>query len=496
VEDRFNTREQLLAEVGELRRSLNEAKERCERDEEALQAIEQRNRLLGDSTPLGVFTTDVQGRITGFNRKMTQMMPSLSRQDGTPSPLFKFQPLVDVGFVRDFRHCVEKKASAVKEYPCVTSQGGCMHLRFNLSPVLDDAGEVSGVLVFVEDITNLKLAEVAIREGEERYRLLFQSTPIALIERDASQLNIYLDYLRASGVTDFSGYLLENPQEVAHCVSMIKTVDYNDAMLKLMEARNGDELNGSLSPAHFDDFQRMARESILMVAERNISGEREGTLMTLKGNKRNVLLKSLIVSGHEDTLARIVVSLVDISRRKQAEEALRASEQRFRRQAMQDNLTGLYNRRYLYRSLSDWIQVNKVTKIPLSLIFMDIDEFKRVVDTHGHLNGSQAIQEVAATIRDSIKEPAYAVAYAGDEFVVVLPGLNQAEAVKEASIIMDRMKNFVYLQSQGLAVRLQASFGVATFPDHATDVTELLASADKALFAVKRNGKNAIAPYN
>jgi len=114
------------------------------------------------------------------------------------------------------------------------------------------------------------------------------------------------------------------------------------------------------------------------------------------------------------------------------------------------------------------------------------------VDAHGHLNGSQAIREVAATIRESIEEPAYAVAYAGDEFVVVLPGHDKDQAMAKALNIQSRINNSVYLRGQGLAVKLQASFGVATFPDHATDLTGLLASADRALFGVKANGKSAI----
>jgi diguanylate cyclase (GGDEF)-like protein len=229
-----------------------------------------------------------------------------------------------------------------------------------------------------------------------------------------------------------------------------------------------------------------------MIAEGNLAQEREETFLTLKGTKKSVLAKSLIVTGYEDTLARIVISLVDISKRKQAEEALRASEKNFREQAMRDILTGLYNRRYLYRSLAELIEAGKNTRSQLSLIFLDLDFFKNVVDAHGHLNGSQAIREVAATIQESIIEPAYAVAYAGDEFVVVLPGFDTDQAVAAALKIQSRIKNSVYLHGQGLAVKLQASFGVATFPDHAADLNGLLASADRALFGVKANGKSAV----
>ena len=96
-------------------------------------------------------------------------------------------------------------------------------------------------------------------------------------------------------------------------------------------------------------------------------------------------------------VAAAKISYVDITKRKQAEEALRASEQRFREQAMRDNLTGLYNRRYLYQSLTDLVEHAKADGSVVSAIFMDLDRFKVVVDTYGHLNGSRTIKEVAKT---------------------------------------------------------------------------------------------------
>ena len=153
--------------------------------------------------------------------------------------------------------------------------------------------------------------------------------------------------------------------------------------------------------------------------------------------------------------------------------------------ALHDNLTGLYNTRYLYQSLTELIESGKTANFSLSLIFMDLDHFKDVVDTHGHLNGSRAIQQVAATIKQSLEDPAYAVAYAGDEFVVVLPGFDQARARQKADEIRSRIKSTVYLLDQGIEVRLQVSFGIATFPENASDLTSLLGKADRELFAMK-----------
>jgi diguanylate cyclase (GGDEF)-like protein len=145
--------------------------------------------------------------------------------------------------------------------------------------------------------------------------------------------------------------------------------------------------------------------------------------------------------------------------------------------------------------LAGLIETAKNNQTRLSLLFMDLDNFKLVVDTHGHLNGSYAIQEVATTIHSTLESPAYAVAYAGDEFVVVLPGLDQHQAASKALQIQSQIKATGYLLSKGKSVQLQASCGIATFPEHAVDVDSLLAAADQALFFIKKIGKGAIGYY-
>lgn len=429
----------------------------------------------------------------GANRIMLNMLAWPSDRDVTELNVLQHPPLVDSGVADAFRRCLEKKTRIVSDHSCLLTADGCEHLRYHISPVLEPDGKLSGIIAFVEDVTELKLAEEAIKASEKKYRLLFESAPVAMIERDAGDLKRHLDQLRAEGITDLHHYFNQNPQEVGRCMGLIKTVDCNSAFLDLMEAQTRDEIDSGFSLSNSpEDVMRMAREIILMVADGNLSHEREDTFLTLKGTQKSVLGKSLPLGGHEETLNRILIAMVDISKRKQAEEALRASEQRFREQSLRDTLTGLYNRRYLYQSLTDLIEHAKANGSAVSVIFMDLDRFKSVVDTYGHLNGSRTIKEVATTIRETLEKPAYAVAYAGDEFVVVLPDFDQAHAVEQAKKIRIRIKNKVFLRDQGFEVQIRASFGVATFPDHAADMTNLLATADHALFGAKGSGKDAV----
>ena len=160
--------------------------------------------------------------------------------------------------------------------------------------------------------------------------------------------------------------------------------------------------------------------------------------------------------------------------------------------AIRDSLTGLYNQRHLYRSLEDLVEKCDAKGGRFSLIFMDIDDFKTVVDTEGHLNGSRTLREVAQKIQGCLKDSSFAVAYGGDEFVVVMPDTDRIQAAETAREIRESINTATFLTRWGRNVQVTASFGVATFPDNAIDIKELLALADQAMFKVKNTGKDRV----
>jgi diguanylate cyclase (GGDEF)-like protein len=157
-----------------------------------------------------------------------------------------------------------------------------------------------------------------------------------------------------------------------------------------------------------------------------------------------------------------------------------------------DDLTRLYNSRYLNLVLRRETKRASRSGRPLSLLFIDLDGFKSINDTHGHLFGSRALVEAAAVIRQSARETDVVARFGGDEFALVLPDTGGEGAYAVGERIRERIAAFKFLVGDGLDIHLTASLGVATLPDAAASVEELVQAADMAMYHVKESGKNGI----
>ena len=157
-----------------------------------------------------------------------------------------------------------------------------------------------------------------------------------------------------------------------------------------------------------------------------------------------------------------------------------------------DDLTQLYNSRYLSQVLRRETKRASRNGRPLSLLFVDLDGFKSINDAHGHLFGSRALVEAAAVIRQSARETDVVSRFGGDEFALVLPDTGSEGAVMVGERIRDRLHVHRFLQADGLDIHLTASVGVATLPDVAASAEGLIQAADEAMYHVKDHGKNGI----
>jgi PAS domain S-box-containing protein len=210
------------------------------------------------------------------------------------------------------------------EYRLVKADGSIIWVHDTGRVVKD---QVTGNAIWygvVNDITERKQAEAALQQSEERYRRLFEDSPISLWEQDFSAVKAYFDQMRSEGVSNFRLYCRQHPEAANHCVNLIKVVDVNQATVRQYKAKTKQELLSSLdqlfgsNPATFD----IVREQLLAITEGKTRFAGEGINYTLTGEKLYVSVNWMVAPGYEENYARVLVSVTDITERQQVQEAL------------------------------------------------------------------------------------------------------------------------------------------------------------------------------
>jgi diguanylate cyclase (GGDEF)-like protein len=165
--------------------------------------------------------------------------------------------------------------------------------------------------------------------------------------------------------------------------------------------------------------------------------------------------------------------------------------------SLTDPLTGLFNRRFFENNLRTEIARARRFDHPLSLVMLDVDHFKNYNDRLGHRNGDLLLRKLAGLLTKTVRESDVISRYGGEEFCVILPEIHQ----DGAATFSERLRNIVFthpfekreIQPNG---RITVSLGVATYPNDAEVVEELVEKADSALYRAKNNGRNQVAVYN
>lgn len=191
----------------------------------------------------------------------------------------------------------------------------------------------SGVLIFILISRELALRDQVqqnLQENESRYRYLFENSPISLWEEDFSGVKARLDKLRAEGVQDLAAYLEQHPDFVWRCAAQMRVLDVNRATLSLYGAKTKSQLLGGIQHILGDEGMQIIREELLAIWEGAQEFESTGINYRLDGRRIEFQLRWSVVPGHEETMQRVVVSILDITEQRAAEALQRIAEEQYR----------------------------------------------------------------------------------------------------------------------------------------------------------------------
>src|SRR5712672_263877 len=157
-----------------------------------------------------------------------------------------------------------------------------------------------------------------------------------------------------------------------------------------------------------------------------------------------------------------------------------------------DDCTGLYNARHLYKTLETEVYRSSRFGYEFSILFIDLDHFKSVNDTHGHLIGSKLLAEIGYLVKAQLRLIDFAFRYGGDEFVILLPQTGKDSALVVARRLLDGMRASSFCREEGLNLNVRASIGLATYPHDARDTHDIIRQADEMMYLVKNTTRDNI----
>lgn len=293
------------------------------RAEEALRESERRYRSLYYNTPALLHSIDSNGRLISVSEYWLRVM-GYTREEviGRPSTDFLTESsrlYAEEHVLPDFfrtGQCTDVP------YQFVTKSGDIMDITLSAIAERDQDGNVIRSLAVLQNVTERTRAEHALAQSEERYRGLFEDSAVSLWEEDASALKSHLDTLRATGVTDFRHYFRENPGEVLRCARLIRLVDVNRATLNLFGARTKDEFRELVWKLPDGGDAAQYAGEIIAIAERKSLYTGEAVHRKLDGHPIHVAVRLSVAPGHEESLSRLIVSMLDVSDRKLLQQLL------------------------------------------------------------------------------------------------------------------------------------------------------------------------------
>jgi len=314
-------------------------------------------------------------------------------------------------------------------------------------------------------VTKLKNTEEALRKSEEKYRFIVEhmADTVWVANMDLRPAYVSSNSLKVLGFT---------PEERLnqHLSEMVTPETYSRLIDVLAQEMGKDKCNNvdpdRVVTLEMEYYHKNGHTTWL---ENRIHAirDKDGKIIGIHGVSR------------------------DITERKRMEDALKKSEKRYRELSTVDNLTQLYNLRQFYAQLK--VETDRSNRYghPLTLLFLDLDDFKAFNDTYGHIEGDKVLQRIGRIIKDCLRETDFAYRYGGEEFTIILPMTTEAEGSITAERINAKIRTTPFSPPPDRDVYVTVSTGVAQYRPKEC-IRSFVNRADQLMYEGKKRGKNRV----
>ena len=329
----------------------------------------------------------------------------------------------------------------------------------------------SRVLVSLDDVTSQVQSALKLQRSERYARDLFEHSPVSLWVEDFSAVKRLMDEVRAQGIQDFKTFIKVHPEFVSRCMQEIRVIDVNQLTLQMFGAVSKDELLNNIGRVFRGEMHDSFAEQLQDLWDGKLFQQREVVNYALSGEPVYIHMQFSVLADHQDHWGLVLLSLVDITARKKAEAYLEYL-------GKHDVLTQLRNRTFYVE------EINRITRKgpwPLSVITIDLNGLKVINDEHGHAVGDTLLRRVGEVLTKAVEPTVCAARVGGDEFTVLLPGVDErgAQAVQERIVSMVEINNQFY-PGQPLSLAM----GLACCAS-GEQVEDTLHRADQAMYREK-----------
>ena len=326
----------------------------------------------------------------------------------------------------------------------------------------------------------------SVKYAQERFRVIFDNSPIAIFEEDLSALIKLRKHLKEHNVINIHKYLFDHIGLVRRIFKSIRILELNKAALHLYGASSKWELVRDMGKTFTKLQWEVVAEEFTALLEGQSTFQAEFKMKNLSGRMCDVLMKISVPDQFKNNFSRAIVTMQDVTERKKLELYLRKLSEL-------DGLTRLYNHNTITRRLEfEFLRAQRYGS-HFSCMMIDVDHFKDINDQFGHQRGDQIIRKVAASLKESLRRVDLIGRYGGDEFLVILPETKPQNAVIAARRIQNIFIAKKFEVKKGVKANIALSIGICGYPSKGIkEVTDIVNRVDKALYDAKKEGRNRI----